>query len=235
MTLRKTDGLSPRPGEPYGVSVPITRVTLHDEVLTRLRDMISEGRLPPGARINEGQIGAFLGVSRTPLREAIKSLVSEGLVEILTAKGAVIRRFDEKAIFDILEVIKSLEQTAARLLCQRASDAEIAALQATHERMMGLYRSGERLAYFKLNQQIHSGIALASGNMVLAHTHEQLQSRIKRIRFIGNEEASRWAGAVAEHEAMNEALIARDADGLSHILGLHLDRTLERVRHAINN
>jgi DNA-binding GntR family transcriptional regulator len=210
-------------------------VTLHDEVLTRLRDMIIEGRLPPGARINEGQIGAFLGVSRTPLREAIKSLVSEGLVEILTAKGAVIRRFDEKAIFDILEVIKSLEQTAAWLLCQRASDAEIAALQTTHERMMRLYRSGDRLAYFKLNQQIHSGIALASGNMVLAQTHEQLQSRIKRIRFIGNEEASRWAGAVAEHEAMNEALIARDAEGLSHILGLHLDHTLERVRHAIND
>ncbi|MFM9974675.1 MAG: GntR family transcriptional regulator [Beijerinckiaceae bacterium] len=206
---------------------------MHDEVLTRLRDMIIEGKLAPGARINEGQVGALLGVSRTPLREAIKSLVSEGLVEIFTAKGATVRRFDENAIFNILEVLKALEQTAARLLCQRATDAEIAALQATHEEMMRLYRKGDRLAYFKLNQQIHSSIASASGNAVLAQTHEQLQSRIKRIRFIGNEEPGRWAGAVAEHEEMNAAIIARDADRLVKILGLHLDRTLDRVRHAI--
>jgi DNA-binding GntR family transcriptional regulator len=216
-----------------GDVAPIARVNLHDEVLTRLRDMIIEGQLPPGARINEGQVGAALGVSRTPLREAIKSLVAEGLVEIVPAKGAVVRRFDERAIFEILEVLKALEQTAARLLCARASEAEIAALVATHEQMMRLYRAGDRLAYFKLNQKIHSGIAQASGNAVLAQTHEQLQSRIKRIRFIGNEEAGRWAGAVAEHEEMNAALIARDAERLVAILGLHLDHTLDRVRHAI--
>jgi DNA-binding GntR family transcriptional regulator len=233
MTMRKPAVAPQTVDDPLGGVLPITRVTLHDEVLTRLRDMIIEGKLAPGARINEGQVGALLGVSRTPLREAIKSLVSEGLVEILPAKGAVVRKFDEKAIYDILEVIKSLEQTAARLLCERASDAEIAALREAHEEMMQLYKKGDRLAYFKLNQRIHSGIAQASGNEALAQTHEQLQSRIKRIRFIGNEEPSRWAGAVAEHEEMNEAIIARDAERLVHILGLHLDRTLERVRHAI--
>jgi DNA-binding GntR family transcriptional regulator len=233
MTLRKPAASPTAFDKSLGAVVPIARVTLHDEVLTRLRDMIIEGKLPPGARINEGQVGALLGVSRTPLREAIKSLASEGLVEMLPAKGAVVRRFDERAIFEILEVIKVLEQTAARLLCQRASDADIAALEATHEEMMRLYRAGDRLAYFKLNQRIHSGIALASGNAVLAQTHEQLQSRIKRIRFIGNEEPGRWAGAVAEHEEMNAALVARDAERLARILGLHLDHTLERVRHAI--
>lgn len=216
-----------------GPANPIMRVTLHDEVLTRLRDMIIEGKLAPGARINEGQVGAFLGVSRTPLREAIKSLVSEGLVEIIAAKGAVVRRFDERAIFDILEVLKALEQAAARLVCKRADDVEIASLRGMHEDMMKLYRRGDRLAYFKLNQSIHSGIVRASGNAVLAQTHEQLQSRIKRIRFIGNEEAGRWAGAVAEHEEMNAALIARDADRLVTILGIHLDRTLDRVRDSI--
>jgi DNA-binding GntR family transcriptional regulator len=233
MTLQISGEAHSIASDPLGTIVPITRVTLHNEVLTRVRDMIIEGKLAPGARINEGQVGALLGVSRTPLREAIKSLVSEGLVEIIPAKGATVRRFDEKAIFNILEVLKALEQTAARLLCQRATDTEIAALQASHEEMMRLYRKGDRLAYFKLNQQIHSSIALASGNAVLAQTHEQLQSRIKRIRFIGNEEPSRWAGAVAEHEEMNMAIMARDADRLVHVIGLHLDRTLDRVRHTI--
>jgi DNA-binding GntR family transcriptional regulator len=212
---------------------PISRLTLHDEVLTRLRDMIIEGKLPPGTRINEVQVGASLGVSRTPLREAIKTLMSEGLVEPLPLKGVVVASFDAVAIRNILEVIKGLEQLAGRLLCKNASDAEIVALQVTHAEMMRLYRKGERLAYFKLNQKIHSDIAAGSGNTVLAQTHEQLQSRIKRIRFIGNEEPGRWAGAVAEHEEMMQAIVARDGEWLATIIGKHLDHTLVRVTQAL--
>lgn len=212
---------------------PIARVTLHEEVLTRLRDMIIEGVLPPGSRINEGQVGASLGVSRTPLREAIKTLVSEGLVEILPARGAIVRKLGERDVFHILEVLKSLEQTAARLLCAQAPNEELAALTALHERMMTLYRRRDRLAYFKCNQQIHSSLMRASGNPVLAETHEQLQSRIKRVRFVGNDKPDRWAGAVSEHEEMCAAWQARDGERLAAILGLHLDRTMERVRDAI--
>jgi DNA-binding GntR family transcriptional regulator len=213
--------------------VPITRMTLHDEVLTRLRDMIIEGVLPSGGRINEGQVGASLGVSRTPLREAIKTLVSEGLVEILPAKGAIVRKFDEQDVFHILEALKCLEQTAARLLCARASDAEIAALTSLHEQMIALFSRRDRLAYFKCNQEIHSRLVKASGNPVLAQMHEHLQSRIKRVRFVGNDRPDRWAGAVAEHEQMCAAWKARDAERLAGILGDHLDRTMERVRDAI--
>jgi DNA-binding GntR family transcriptional regulator len=155
--------------------------------------------LPPGSRINEGQVGASLGVSRTPLREAIKTLVSEGLVELLPAKGAIVRHFGEQDVFHILEVLKSLEQTAARLLCTQAADAELDALSALHDEMMMLYGRRDRLAYFKCNQSIHSGLVRASGNPVLAEMHEQLQSRIKRVRFVGNDRPDRWAGAVAPY------------------------------------
>lgn len=216
-----------------GGVVRITRITLHDAVLNQIRDMIIEGTLAPGTRINEGQVGAALGVSRTPLREAIKTLASEGLVEILPAKGAIVRRFSEADIREILEVLKSLEQTAGRLLCQRGSDSDIAKIRHLHDEMMGLYTTRNRLSYFKLNQAIHSAIARASGNGVLAQTHEQLQARIKRIRFIGNETPDRWAAAVAEHEEMVAALERRDADGLAEVLGRHLDKTLDRVRDAI--
>lgn len=216
-----------------GAVTRITRVTLHDAVLNQLRDMIIEGALAPGSRINEGQVGAALGVSRTPLREAIKTLASEGLVEIAPAKGAVVRRFTENDIREILEVLKALEQTAARHLCQRGSEADIAEIRALHEAMMQNYDARNRLAYFKLNQSIHSAIARASGNAVLAQTHEQLQARIKRIRFIGNETADRWAGAVSEHEEMMDALAARNGERLAEVLGRHLDRTMERVRDAI--
>ncbi len=211
----------------------ITRVTLHDAVVNQIRDMIIEGTLMPGTRINEGQVGASLGVSRTPLREAIKTLASEGLVEIVPAKGAVVRHFTESDIRQILEVLKALEQTAARLACTNASNAEIKRIRQLHERMLALYAARNRLAYFKLNQSIHTAIVQASGNSVLAQTHETLQARIKRIRFIGNETPDRWAAAVAEHEEMIEALIARDGDKLAEVLGRHLDKTVDRVRDAI--
>lgn len=211
----------------------ITRRTLHDEVLERLRDMIIEGRLEPGQRINEGPVGAQLGVSRTPLREAIKTLASEGLVEILPAKGAIVRKFTARDLYQILEVLKTLEQLGGRMACEQASDATIAAIQSLHERMLALYETRERLEYFKLNQAIHSAIVAASGNDVLVEMHATLQSRIKRLRFIGNEGPVKWAGAVAEHEEMMTALAKRDAAALSEAIGRHMDQTLLRVREVL--
>jgi DNA-binding GntR family transcriptional regulator len=211
----------------------ITRRTLHEEVLERLRDMIIEGRLEPGQRINEGQIGAQLGVSRTPLREAIKTLVSEGLVEIQPAKGAVVRKFTARDLYQVLEVLKSLEQLGGRMACEQGSDASIEAIHALHKRMLVLYETRERLEYFKLNQAIHSAIVAASGNTVLMEMHETLQARIKRLRFIGNEGPVKWAGAVAEHEDMMAALLKRDAEALSEAIGRHMDSTLLRVREVL--
>ncbi|CAN1498941.1 GntR Transcriptional regulators [Rhabdaerophilaceae bacterium] len=211
----------------------IAPITLHEAVLNQLRDFIIEGKLAPGMHINEGPIGASLGVSRTPLREAIKTLASEGLVEIQPSRGAIVRRFTEKDIHDILELLKVLEQEAARLACRRASDDEIAAIVALHQEMLRLYAERNRLAYFKLNQNIHSAIVRASGNAALAQTHERLQAQIRRVRFVGNEKPERWAGAVAEHEEMIPALTARDAVRLAEVLGRHLDKTLDRVRDAI--
>lgn len=231
-------------GKPAGIPAPdqvqaasgvtrITRVTLHDAVLNQVRDMIIEGKLDPGSRINEGQLGASLGVSRTPLREAIKTLASEGLVEIIPAKGALVRRFDEKDIREILEVLKALEQAAGSLACARATDADIAGIKSLHEAMIGYYTARNRMSYFKLNQAIHSAIVQASGNSMLAQTHDTLQARIKRIRFVGHEGPDRWSAAVAEHEEMMQALTARDAKSLSEIIGRHLDMAVERTRDAI--
>ncbi|MEI5666389.1 GntR family transcriptional regulator [Bosea sp. CCNWLW174] len=211
----------------------ITRRTLHEEVLERLRDMIIEGRLGPGQRINEGAVGGQLGVSRTPLREAIKTLASEGLVEIQPAKGAIVRKFSAGDLLQILEVLKTLEQLGGRMTCAQASDETIAAIKALHDEMMELYRTRNRLDYFKLNQAIHSAIVAASGNDVLVEMHGTLQARIKRLRFIGNEGPEKWAGAVAEHEEMIAALLKRDGDALAAIIGKHMDSTLVRVRDVL--
>lgn len=214
-------------------SIRIQRRTLHDEVLERVRDMIIEGILEPGQRINEVMIGEQLGVSRTPLREAIKTLASEGLVEMQPSRGAVIRKFSNTDIQNILEVIKSLEELAGRLACERAPDETIAHIRTLHDAMIDEYRAGNRLEYFKLNQLIHSSLVAASGNDVLTELHDTLQARIKRLRFIGNAGAEKWAGAVQEHEHMMKALEKRDAEALGQSIRSHMDATWKRVSDVL--
>jgi len=212
---------------------PIVRPTLHDAIVARVRDMIIEGELVPGTRLHEGNLGKMLGVSRTPLREALKFLVSEGLLELSPGRGAVVRQFTAKDVHDSLIVIGNLEGLAGRLACEHATDAEIREVRQLHDRMIDMYEKRDRLPYFKLNQSIHSAILRLSKNDALVSVHSVLQARLKRIRYIGNEGPEKWAGAVADHEEMIDALEARDADRLSKVLTVHMEKTWERVRNAI--
>jgi DNA-binding GntR family transcriptional regulator len=208
----------------------ISRQSLHGAVVNRLRDMIIEGELLPGARIHEAQMGTQLGVSRTPLREALKYLASEGLVELVPSKGAVVKRFGAKEVKDMLLVVKAMEELAGALACANGSDADIAKVRSLHDAMMRAYARGDRLEYFKLNQNIHSAIVAASDNFTLINLHALLQSRLKRVRFIGHEGPEKWAAAVAEHGEMITALEARDAAALPKVLGTHLANAWFRVK-----
>lgn len=219
--------------DPESPELPILRRTLHDETVARLRDMIIDGRLAPGERVNEGDVGRRLGVSRTPMREALKTLAAEGLIENVPGRGAVVRAFTRGDVFDMLEALKIIEGEAGRLACARASDDDIASLRAIHDRMMDLYAGRRRLEYFKLNQAIHSGFARISGNATLLWTHEAIQARMKRIRFVGNGSEDKWAAAVAEHEEMMLALEARDGGRLAGVIGAHIDRTFLRVQDTL--
>lgn len=209
--------------------VPLNRRTLHDALVERIRDMIIEGQLAPLSRIHEGQLGKALGVSRTPLREALKFLASEGLIELVAGRGAVVRKVTAHDVRDMLDVLCALETLAGRLTCRNATTGQIADLRRLHDEMMAFYAAGNRLEYYRRNQAIHSGLAQLSGNALLASMHQVIQARLKRIRFIGNEEPSKWAGAVAEHEEMIAALEARDETRLANVISCHLGETWSRV------
>lgn len=211
----------------------IERPTLHSAVVTRLRDMITEGQLAPGTRVHEGQLGKQLGVSRTPMREALKVLASEGLVDLVPSRGALVRNLTPKNVKDMLTVLSALEQLAGRLACENATDEGIAGIRRLHDEMLGFYRARDLLAYFKHNQQIHSSLVALAGNDSLVLMQGMLQAQMKRIRFLGNRSDASWAGAVADHEEMIGALEARAGDRLARALADHLSRTWDRVQHAI--
>ena len=211
----------------------IRRRTLHGEVVTRLRDMIIDGSLEAGTRINESDLGPRLGVSRTPLREALRTLAGEGLIELVPSKGAVVRRFGPEDVLQMLEALKALESFAARLGVVRASDEEVAAILALHAEMVVRFEARERLAYYKLNQTIHTAIVALAHNHSINELHNLIQSQLKRIRYIGNEGPDKWAAALAEHERMAAALQARDGEALAAVLEEHMDKTFERVRDVL--
>jgi DNA-binding GntR family transcriptional regulator len=211
----------------------IARRPLHEEVAVRLRDMIIEGTLAPGTKVNELLLCERLGVSRTPLREAIRTLASEGLIDLLPGRGAVVRRLSAADVVDMLQALKVIEPGAAALGCVNADAAAIAAVEEMHARMLTLYAAGERLAYYKLNQDIHTALVALAGNATLVEIHTMLQARLKRIRFIGNREPDKWAGAVADHERIMAALRQRDAAELRAAIEAHLDHTWERVRDVV--
>src|SRR6201998_4077287 len=103
--------------------------SLHDEILTRLRDHIVEGNTPDGGRIPERQLCEMLGISRTPLREALKVLAAEGLIELLPNRGARVQQVSERDLADLFDVMGGLEPTAGRLACENITDAEIAEVE----------------------------------------------------------------------------------------------------------
>src|SRR5882757_8396956 len=199
-------------------------LSLHGEILTRLRDHIVEGNIPDGGRVPERQLCAMFGISRTPLREALKVLASEGLVELLPNRGARVRQLSEHDLGELFDVMGGLEGLAGRLACENITDEEIAEIERLHYEMYGFYLHRDMHSYFHVNQLIHHKIVEASRNAVLTSTYANFAGRIRRVRYSANfaRKRERWGEAMREHEMILDALRRRAGSELSDILFHHL-------------
>jgi DNA-binding GntR family transcriptional regulator len=202
---------------------------LHEQVVQRLRTMLVEGRIDAGAKLNERELAERLAVSRTPLREAIKQLAAEGLVELLPHRGAVALQLSEQDVRDSFELMATLEGLSGELAAARITDAELVQIQAWHYEMLAAYTRRELSAYYRLNAQIHSAINAAARNPVLARTYAQVNARLQALRFRSNQDEAKWQRAVHEHGRMVEALGARDAGALREVLVTHLNHKRDVV------
>ncbi|MEM6305212.1 MAG: GntR family transcriptional regulator [Pseudomonadota bacterium] len=200
----------------------IKRPSLHEELVERLRDLIVEDTLKPGTKVPEKELCAAFGVSRTPLREALKVLASEGLVELLANRGAQVARVTRQELESTFPVIAALEQLAAEIAYEKLTDAQIARIGERHAAMMTAYRTGDRPAYFAANQDIHNLLIAGAGNPVLEAHHRTLAARVRRARFMSNLSQDRWDQAVEEHGQMIKLLQARDGKALGLLMKTHL-------------
>ena len=198
--------------------------SLHGEILLRLRDYVVEGNIPDGARVPERQLCEMLGISRTPLREALKVLAAEGLIELLPNRGARVRQLSQRDLEELFDVMAGLESLAGRLACEAITDEEIAAIERLHYEMYGHYLHRDMHGYFQTNQQIHESIVAAARNATLKTTYANFAGRIRRVRYSANfaRKRQRWAEAMREHEAILDALRRRAGSELNDILLQHL-------------
>lgn len=212
---------------------PILRRPLHEEAADRLRDLIVQGQLAAGARLNERMLTAQLGVSRTPLREAFKVLATEGLVDLLPNRGAVVSPMDPVRLSESLAVMGALEALAGELACRNATDAQINEIRALHYEMLAYHARGDLAGYFKFNQAIHLKIVKYSGNAVLYNIYRQLNGNVRRARYMANLSKERWDEAVREHDEILAALGARDVRRIKALLSDHLAHKLASVLAAL--
>lgn len=201
---------------------PVTRNYLHDQVATRLRALIQTGELKPKERLNEAALTQRFGISRTPLREAIKILATEGLLDLLPNRGSKVASFSEGEIDDVLEVIAALEATAGELACRHLTPQDLAGIEALHHRMTAAHAEQDIAGYFDLNRQIHEAILQASRNGVLQNVYATLSSRIQRARFAAHKTPGQWQAAMDDHDRMIVLLRARDGQALGTLLRTHV-------------
>ncbi len=200
----------------------IAKSSLHNEAVTRIRDMIVEGQLEPGSKISEKQLCDLFGISRTPLREALKVLATEGLLDLLPNRGARVAKLTGKDLADLFHVMGALEGLAGELACANITEPALSEIRALHHEMLAHYSRGDRAGYFRVNQIIHEAIIAAADNRVLSLVYDSLRGRIRPARYMSSVTRERWDEAVGEHGEILEALSARDGMRLRDLLQQHL-------------
>lgn len=203
-----------------------------DAYLTLVSDIRSRA-LQPGDRLTETELARRLGISRTPVREAIRQLESDGLVTHVARVGAVVRSLDYAEINELYEMRAVLEGTAARFAARAASDIEIAELESINAEMAA---AGDVAGLYDTNRQFHAVLLNAARNRYLTQSVEALQKTLLILGPSTMEEGHRAAEAIAEHRALIDALRARDGAAAEAAMRAHIEAAhrarLRQLREA---
>lgn len=211
---------------------PIERRPLHEDLADQLRPAIIHGELKPGAKISEKELCERFGVSRTPVREALKILATEGLVQLTQNRGASVTDVTWADLQDAFPVMGALEALAGELACRNATAQQIERMKTLQSRMVAMFKKGDRKGYFRVNEEIHQLIVEASGNAALPRLIRSVSAQVRRARYMANLSKARWGKAIDEHEEILAAFVARDGERLGKLLKSHLGNKLAALEKA---
>ncbi len=205
---------------------------LRDVVFNRIRDDILRGKLKPGERLMEVALADRLGVSRTPVREAIRMLEQEGLVVMLPRRGAHVGYVTEKQLADVLEARKTLETFTVNAACSRITKKQLDALRAANDAFRESVKTGDPVTIADADLQFHNIIVEAAGNEKIAETLYNLKEQIYRYKYEYLKDMKDFSHLVEEHQMLIEAIGSAQSDKAVRIIRMHIDnQALEIYRH----
>ncbi len=200
----------------------IAPLALYQEVAERLRERIFSHDLPPGTWVDEQALAEQYGISRTPLREALKVLASEGLVTLKPRRGCYVTEISERDLDEVFSIMALLEGDCARAVASRATEPELAELQRIHRELEDAAAARDINRFFEANQAFHHALQTIADNHWLLHVIEDLRKVIKLSRHHSLFSEGRLEQSLAEHRAILDALVARDADGAEQHMRTHI-------------
>ena len=208
---------------------------LPEQIAMQLRRDILRGRLRAGSSLKERDCAAEMGVSRTPMREAIRILAREGLVILRPSRSPLVANPDLKEISDQVVVLVSLEQLSARLACLHATEADIARLTKISDHMAEHFDTTDPLDMFEIDMSFHTAIATASQNASLAETHGIYLARLWRARYLSAIRRRSRDRVLRQHTGIVQGLMNRDADQAKGQIHAHLEHLLINIRHRFEH
>ncbi len=210
-------------------AVSLSPRALYEEVAELLRQRIFKRELEPGSWIDELKIAEDYGISRTPLREALKVLAAEGLVTMKVRRGAYVTEVNEKDLADVYHLLSLLESDAAGVAASRATEAQLHELQALHDELEAAARpqKQDRERFFEINERFHMHLLEIADNRWRNQMVADLRKVMKLNRHHSLLKSGRIEESLAEHRAIMAALAARDAAAATHTMQAHFRNGLE--------
>lgn len=205
------------------------RKTLAEEAADTLRELILLEKLPPGKPVPERELAAALGISRTPMREALRLLEVEGLIEYSATRRPRVADPTLTELAQYLSVLGVLEGLAGEQACENATDGEIAAIGALCRKMEQTSNGDDPLEFFRTDMAFHRSIVEASRNPPLIETHRQYNARLWRARFISSRRRPDRPGTLRQHKEVYEAIARRDGEACAAALRRHLRTTVKNI------
>ena len=206
-------------------AVSLAPRALYEEVAELLRQRIFRRELEPGGWIDEVKLAQEYGISRTPLREALKVLAAEGLVTMKVRRGAYVTEVSDQDLAEVYHLLSLLESDAAAVVAQRASDAELKELQDLHQELEAA--AGDRERFFALNERFHMRLLELAGNRWRNQMVADLRKVMKLNRHNSLLKAGRVQESLQEHRVVMEALAKRDPEGVRLRMQEHFSNGLE--------
>lgn len=206
---------------------------LRDVVFNTLRQAILTGDLKPGERLMEIHLANKLGVSRTPIREAIRKLELEGLVTMIPRRGAEVAQITEKSMVDVLEVRRAMDALCVELACERISETELEALGKACDAFEETVKGGDIKVMAKADVALHDIIVQATGNLRLVQLINNLSEQMYRYRFEYLKDTSCHQSLIEEHRIIYESIVKKDKEAASQAAKLHIDNQEKAIVQQI--